>query len=105
MLLLPASHEERYIEFRFISLLEYIYAYAKSYYLLLLFSVPLSGALSYLDETYPGAYHTDEGIAYVSVGGDAVVGKQPQQKQSAFEGNGSKEGSKEFVAIFCFKIF
>ena len=71
---------------------------SKSY--LLLFSVHLSGALSYLDETYPGAYHKDEGIAYVSVGGDAVVGKQPQQKQSAIEGNEPKEGSKEVNDVY-----
>lgn len=65
-----------------------------------MFSVPLSGALSYLDETYPGAYHKDEGISYISVGGDAVVGKQPQQKQSAIEGNEPKEGSKEVNDVY-----
>ena len=54
-----------------------------------------------MDETYPGAYHKDEGIAYISVGGDAVVGKQPQQKQSAIEGDyESKEGSKEVNDVY-----
>ena len=33
------------------------------------------GALSYLDKKWPGAYHKDEGIAYVSVAGDAILGK------------------------------
>uniref|UniRef100_A0A7S4K5P4 GPI inositol-deacylase n=1 Tax=Odontella aurita TaxID=265563 RepID=A0A7S4K5P4_9STRA len=32
------------------------------------------GALGYTDSSYPGAYLSGEGIGYVSVGGDAIVG-------------------------------
>eukprot|EP00536_Pseudo-nitzschia_multiseries_P001052 jgi/Psemu1/294262/fgenesh1_pm.13_\ len=32
------------------------------------------GALKYTDENYPGAFLRDEGIAYVSIGGSAIVG-------------------------------
>lgn len=32
------------------------------------------GALAYTDRTYPGAFLKEEGVAYVSVGGDAIVG-------------------------------
>jgi len=32
------------------------------------------GALAYTDSSYPGAFLRDEGIGYVSVGGDAIVG-------------------------------
>lgn len=32
------------------------------------------GALAYTEEMYPGAYLAGEGIGYVSVGGDAIVG-------------------------------
>lgn len=57
------------------------------------------GALSYLDKKWPGAYHKDEGIAYVSVGGDAVVGKQQQQKSSASIED-EKIGSKEVNDVY-----
>lgn len=57
------------------------------------------GALSYLDEKWPGAYHKDEGIAYVSVGGDAVVGKQQKQKSSTLIED-EKIGSKEVNDVY-----
>ena len=57
------------------------------------------GALSYLDKKWPGAYHKDEGIAYVSVAGDAVVGKQQQQKSSASIED-EKIGSKEVNDVY-----
>ena len=57
------------------------------------------GALSYLDKKWPGAYHKDEGIAYVSVGGDAVVGKQQQQMSSASIED-EKIGSKEVNDVY-----
>lgn len=55
------------------------------------------GALSYLDETYPGAYLASEGVAYVSVGGDAVVGAK-QEKQSA--ASSEKLGSQEVNGVY-----
>ena len=57
------------------------------------------GALSYLDKKWPGAYHKDEGIAYVSVAGDAVVGKQQHQKSSASIED-EKIGSKEVNDVY-----
>ena len=46
------------------------------------------GVLAYLEEMYPGAYLAGEGIAYVSVGGDAIVGSQASQEK------GEKRGSQ-----------
>jgi pimeloyl-ACP methyl ester carboxylesterase len=43
------------------------------------------GALSYLDQTYPGAYHSKEGVAYVSVGGNAIIGKKQSKQQRSIE--------------------
>ena len=43
------------------------------------------GALSYLDQTYPGAYHSKEGVAYVSVGGNAIIGKKQSRQQRSIE--------------------
>ena len=57
------------------------------------------GALSYLDKKWPGAYHKNEGIAYVSVAGDAIVGKQQQQKSSASIED-EKIGSKEVNDVY-----
>jgi len=37
------------------------------------------GALAYTDRNYPGAFLADEGVAYVSVGGDAIVGDDTKQ--------------------------
>ena len=46
------------------------------------------GVLAYLEEMYPGAYLAGEGIAYVSVGGDAIVGSEASQEK------GEKSGSQ-----------
>ncbi|KAL7524715.1 hypothetical protein ACHAXR_000684, partial [Thalassiosira sp. AJA248-18] len=54
------------------------------------------GVLSYLDQTYPGAFLSDEGIAYVSVGGDAVLGRQ--QEQTSASSDEAKEESTSSVA-------
>ncbi|KAL7539587.1 hypothetical protein ACHAXR_010200, partial [Thalassiosira sp. AJA248-18] len=56
------------------------------------------GALSYLDETYPGAFLSDEGIAYVSVGGDAVVGRQ--QEKTSVSSDEAKKGSQEANDVY-----
>ena len=34
------------------------------------------GVLKYVEDTYPGAFLADQGIAYVTVGGDAIFGRQ-----------------------------
>jgi len=39
------------------------------------------GALDYVNSMYPGPYLMNEGIAYISVGGDAIVGVQQQHQQ------------------------
>ena len=41
------------------------------------------GALKYLNSEYPGAFLANEGISYVSVGGDAIVGKEKQPQTTA----------------------
>ncbi len=41
------------------------------------------GALAYVDSEYPGAYLAAEGIGYVSVGGDAIVGCPTRGPQEA----------------------
>lgn len=38
------------------------------------------GALKYTDDNYPGAFLKDEGIAYVSIGGTAIVGDDSKDK-------------------------
>eukprot|EP00584_Thalassiosira_punctigera_P001476 CAMPEP_0172531722 /NCGR_PEP_ID=MMETSP1067-20121228/5005_1 /TAXON_ID=265564 ORGANISM="Thalassiosira punctigera, Strain Tpunct2005C2" /NCGR_SAMPLE_ID=MMETSP1067 /ASSEMBLY_ACC=CAM_ASM_000444 /LENGTH=389 /DNA_ID=CAMNT_0013316125 /DNA_START=191 /DNA_END=1360 /DNA_ORIENTATION=+ len=53
------------------------------------------GALSYLDQTYPGAYLSKEGVAYVSVGGDAVLGR----RQVEVDGK-AKTGSEEVNNVY-----
>eukprot|EP00804_Cyclotella_cryptica_P028143 CCRYP_010998-RA/>CCRYP_010998-RA protein AED:0.03 eAED:0.03 QI:186/1/1/1/1/1/2/66/684 len=52
------------------------------------------GVLAYLEETYPGAYLASEGIAYVSVGGDAILGSEVLPEDSA------KTGSKEVNDVY-----
>mmetsp|Transcript_20901 Transcript_20901/g.35941 ORF Transcript_20901/g.35941 Transcript_20901/m.35941 type:complete len:201 (+) Transcript_20901:755-1357(+) len=56
------------------------------------------GALSYLDRTFPGAFLAEEGVAYVSVGGDAVLGR-PQQKPLD-DGDDEKKGSEEVNDVY-----
>ena len=58
------------------------------------------GALSYLDKTYPGAYLRSEGVTYVSVGGDAVLGKQQPKSTGLKDGDESKQGSKEVNEVY-----
>ncbi|KAL7466019.1 hypothetical protein ACHAXS_006321 [Conticribra weissflogii] len=57
------------------------------------------GALAYIDDKYPGAYLAGEGISYVSVGGDAVLGRKVLPGEPV---NISKEklGSKEVNDIY-----
>lgn len=57
------------------------------------------GALSYLDQTCPGAFLSEEGVAYVSVGGDSVLGIQ-RQKSSASINEDAKRGSKEVNDVY-----
>lgn len=57
------------------------------------------GALSYLDETYPGAFLSGEGVAYVSVGGDAVTGKKQQRSPVSIDDD-AKNGSKEVNDVY-----
>lgn len=58
------------------------------------------GALSYLDRTYPGAFLSEEGVAYVSVGGDAVLGKQQEKSPAPIGNNDSKRGSQEVNDVY-----
>ncbi len=52
------------------------------------------GALAYLDTTYPGAYLSKEGVTYVSVGGDAIKGRQKQQDEEVVEGGSKVDADK-----------
>lgn len=62
------------------------------------------GALSYLDRMYPGAYHLKEGIAYVSVGGNAIMGKkQSKQQRSIEDDNSTMEGSQQVNDIYAIR--
>ena len=60
------------------------------------------GALSFLDKAYPGAYLAEEGVAYVSVGGDAVLGKQQKKSNtpSTDEIDEEKKGSQEVNDVY-----
>ena len=53
------------------------------------------GVLAYLEERYPGAYLTNEGITYVSVGGDAIVGSEVIS-----DANELKSGSQEVNNVY-----
>ena len=62
------------------------------------------GALAYTDQTYPGAFLKDEGVGYVSVGGDAIVGnnskdveEKPTDADTVYATRG--EGSASRVAF------
>jgi len=55
------------------------------------------GALKYLNSAYPGAFLANEGISYVSVGGDAILGKK-QQKASADDVE--KVGSEQVNLVY-----
>jgi pimeloyl-ACP methyl ester carboxylesterase len=69
------------------------------------------GVLKYLEETYPGAYLASEGIAYVSVGGDAIFGSEippegsekigSQEVNDVYKVRG--EGSASSVAFTAYK--
>jgi hypothetical protein len=50
------------------------------------------GVLSYLEERYPGAYLASEGISYISVGGDAIVGSEDESTE--------KKGSDEVNEVY-----
>ena len=62
------------------------------------------GALAYVDANYPGAYHAGEGIAYVSVGGDAVVGRRRRRRRREEGRRGEEEsgggGTREANEIY-----
>ena len=55
------------------------------------------GALAYLEERHPGAFLAKEGIAYVSVGGDAILGRQQSSSSSEIYVKG---GSKEVNDLY-----
>lgn len=57
------------------------------------------GALDYVNTKYPGPYLNNEGIAYISVGGDAIMGVQRQQlKQQQKQIDNEEEASEEAAA-------
>lgn len=58
------------------------------------------GALSYLDQSYPGAFLSTEGVSYVSVGGDAVLGRKQQTKLALTEDEDAKTGSQEANDVY-----
>ena len=63
------------------------------------------GALKYLNTAYPGAFLANEGISYVSVGGDAIFGKEKQQQQqevaeSSVTDDLQKVGSDQVNALY-----
>ncbi|KAL7496423.1 hypothetical protein ACHAWT_007799 [Skeletonema menzelii] len=59
------------------------------------------GALKYLNSEYPGAFLSNEGISYVSVGGDAIVGKEKQQqKEVAGADDEEKIGSEQVNVVY-----
>lgn len=53
------------------------------------------GALAYVDANYPGAYHSDEGISYVSVGGDAIIGRRRRRSNDGGGGGGGDDDREE----------
>ena len=57
------------------------------------------GALKYLNTEYPGAFLANEGISYVSVGGDAIVGKEKQQQTAVAEAVGEEKVGSEQVNV------
>jgi hypothetical protein len=66
------------------------------------------GALAYTNEMYPGAFLRDEGIGYVSVGGNAIVGNDaktmpvdPTDADQAYAVRG--EGNAQRVAFTSYK--
>lgn len=52
------------------------------------------GVLAFLEERYPGPYLASEGIAYVSVGGDAIVGSETSPEVD------EKIGSREVNDVY-----
>lgn len=62
------------------------------------------GALKYLNSAYPGAFLANEGISYVSIGGDAIVGKEKQQQKEVVETSvydvETKVGSEEVNLVY-----
>jgi len=59
------------------------------------------GALDYVNSMYPGPYLSNEGIAYISVGGDAIMGVQrrrQQLKQQQKQIDNEEEASEEAEA-------
>jgi hypothetical protein len=50
------------------------------------------GVLRYVEENYPGAYLQAEGIAYVTVGGDAILGNPERPTASAAASAAASEG-------------
>lgn len=56
------------------------------------------GALAYVNTMYPGPYLSNEGVTYISVGGDAIVGVQQQSKKQQKQIENEKEPSAEEAA-------
>lgn len=63
------------------------------------------GALAYLDTTYPGAYLASEGVSYVSVVGDAIMGRQKQQDGEVVEGGSSKVDAEKIGSDQVNKVY
>jgi pimeloyl-ACP methyl ester carboxylesterase len=61
------------------------------------------GALAYTNQAYPGAFLADEGVGYVSVGGDAIFGDNTKQTKPQTQADGvyatRGEGSSARVAF------
>ncbi len=59
------------------------------------------GALKYLNSKYPGAFLANEGVSYVSVGGDAIVGKEKMAATKAsVDDDGEKAGSEQVNQVY-----
>jgi len=54
------------------------------------------GALAYTNTEYPGAFLAEEGVTYVTVGGDAVMGYDSKKKDEVNEG---REAVDEIYAV------
>ena len=48
------------------------------------------GILKYVEESYPGAFLASEGIAYVTVGGDAIFGNNAKPSAEELESSGTE---------------
>jgi hypothetical protein len=65
------------------------------------------GALAYTNQAYPGAFLSEEGVGYVSVGGDAIFGDNTKQTKPQTQADGvyatRGEGSSARVAFMSYE--